>query len=365
MRVAGTCHVVFLFLNYLVAAYAPLEAIALLKHASEATRLDVWQEGSQASHSTHLELNHVDLVDRATDGPQSCDRRAKCKRTKIRDPTDASKCKRCLPLMKADPTQTICIKDKDINEDEKKKTYKDKIKEKVQQKIKEFKEKIRERIEQKKPAKTTEWEKKDATRRDQLNNKKSRRMAQCLPLVAAAIGTQAMLEMADGGFSEDLLDGIDNDMLALWPGSDIEDTYLDKTIPNDLNDITSEDYVNLFLQVGDDAEAKRSIEQRDAGDEGEAVSTISEQHADKRDLFGDIIAAFVAIGRAIASVASKAAGKIGQEAARATRFFSTRKPNLKKPGESSWTRAQQLEKAKEVSKNKNWTKCLRGEKPEK
>lgn len=365
MRIAKINHVLLFLINHLAAAHVPLEAIATPIDVPGSKQVDIWPAGLSATDGTHTESDHVELVPRASGASQSCDRRAKCKKKKIRDPADASKCKRCLPLMKADPTQTICIKDNDINQDEKKRTYKDKIKEKAQQKMKVFRDKIKERIEQKKPAKTTEWDKKDATRRDQLNNKKFRRMAQCLPLVAAAIGTQAMLEMADGGFSEDLLDGIDNDMLTLWPNSDIDDTFLDQTIPEDLGDITGEDYVNLYLQVGDAANAKRSIDQRDTHNEGQTGSISPEQHANKRNIFSEIAKAFVAIGRAIASVASKTASKIGQEAARATKFFSTRQPNLKKPGESSWTRTQQLDKAKEVSKNKNWTKCLRGEKPEK
>ncbi|EAT90569.1 hypothetical protein HBI56_157380 [Parastagonospora nodorum] len=365
MRITKTCQAILFLLNHLVAAHVPLEAIAPLKHVGRASELDVWQKGTPATHENHLQPSPVELTARAPDSGNACDRKAKCKKKKIRDPTNASKCKRCPPLMKADPTHTICIQDKDIKDEEKKKTYKDKIKEKAQQMMKDFKDKIKERIQQKKPAKTTEWEKKDATRRDRLNNKKLRRIAQCLPLVAAAIGTQAMLEMADGGFSEDLLDGIDSDTLDLWPGTDIDDNYLDKTMPDDLNDITGEDYVNQFLQVGDAANAKRSIDLQDVDNETETDSGISEQGADKRDIFGDIIAGFVTIGRAIAAAATRAAGQVGQAAARATKFFSTRKPNLKKPGESKLSRAEQKDKAKEVSQNKNWKNCLRGEKPEK
>lgn len=365
MHFTKNCQAILLLLNHLVAAHVPREAIVRLNRVGRATELDIWPKGTPATHDTHLYPSSAELAARAPNTDNACDRKAKCKKKKIRDPTNESKCIRCPPLMKADPTHTICIKDKDIKDEEKKETYKDKIKEKAQQKMKDFKDKIKERIQQKKPSKTTEWEKKDATRRDRLNNKKLRRMAQCLPLVAAAIGTQAMLEMADGGFSEDLLNGIDNDMLDLWPGTDIDDNYLDKTMPDDLHDITGEDYVNQFLQVGDAAKTKRSIDLQDVDKEAETGSGISEQRADKRDIFGDIISAFVAIGRAIASAATKAAGKVGQAAARATKFFSTRKPNLKKPGESKLSRAEQKGKAKEVSQNKNWKNCLRGDKPEK
>jgi hypothetical protein len=42
-----------------------------------------------------------------------------------------------------------------------------------------------------------------------------------------------------------------------------------------------------------------------------------------------------------------------------------RETNLKKPGESKLSRAEQKDKVKEISQNKDWKKCLRGEKPEK
>lgn len=63
-------------------------------------------------------------------------------------------------------------------------------------------------------------------------------MAQCLPLVAAAIGTAAMLELADGGFSEDLLESIDTDLLALWPkAEDMSDEWFEKGVLADLGDV--------------------------------------------------------------------------------------------------------------------------------
>jgi hypothetical protein len=56
---------------------------------------------------------------------------------------------------------------------------------------------------------------------------------------------------------------------------------------------------------------------------------------------------------------TRIAGKGG--AARATKFFS----EGKKPGESKLSRVEQKDKASEVSKSKNCTKCRRGEKLEK
>jgi hypothetical protein len=86
---------------------------------------------------------------------------------------------------------------------------------------------------------------------------------------------------------------------------------------------------------------------------------------EKRDLFGDLAAAFTTIVRAFVAMGRGVANQVGT-VARASRFFKDgKKPNLKKPGESKLSNAEQKAKAKEISQNNNWTKCLRGEKPEK
>jgi hypothetical protein len=99
-------------------------------------------------------------------------------------------------------------------------------------------------LEKKKESKGKEWEDKDKQRQDKRNQKKFRRMAVCTPAVAASIDTVAILELAGGGFSEDLFDSINGDMLDLWPGVDIDDDWLENSLPDDENDILNEDYVN-------------------------------------------------------------------------------------------------------------------------
>jgi hypothetical protein len=307
------------------------------------------------------------LVTRQEADGESCDRRARCKKNKIRNPSDPTKCIKCPPLMRSDPTKTVCVRDNDVSEEDKRNTYEEKIKEKIKEKLEKFKEKIAERLEKKKEEKNKEWEEKDKQRQGERNQKKFRRMAVCLPLVAAAIGTQAMLEMADGGFSEDLLDSINGDMLEVWPSTDIDDSWLDNALPDDQSDITEQDYAKEFLVVGDAAaeNAKRSIEKRDNSSDINTTSQIKSPSANKRNIFTAIANAFKSIIRVIIAAARSRAGG-GGAAARATRYFSEgRQPNLKRPGESQWTRAQQLDKAKEVAQNKNWKRCLRGEKAEK
>jgi hypothetical protein len=96
----------------------------------------------------------------------------------------------------------------------------------------------------------------------------------------------------------------------------------------------------------------------------EPVKALSEDVA-KQNIFTTIANAFRALARAIAAAAARRAGG-GAPISRATKFFSNGKqPNLKNPGESKLSRAEQKDKAKEISQNKNWKKCLRGEKPEK
>jgi hypothetical protein len=325
----------------------------------------VWQPRVQSHVNTRLGTLDIGLVPRQEQDGGSCDRRARCKKKKIRNPSDPSKCIRCPPLMTSDPTRTLCIQDKDVSKDDKGKQYEEKIKEKIKEKMKQFKDKIKERLEKKKEEKTKEWDIKDKERNDRLNQKKARRMAVCLPLVAAAIGTQAMLEMADGGFSTDLLDSIDMDMLSLWPGTDIANEWLDKTLPDDQNDISGESYVDEFLKIGDQVSEnpKRSIENQDTYSGIVTASKSAVESTGKRNVLSDIAQFFLTIARAIGAVAARTASNAGNAAARVSKFFSTRKPNLKKPGESKWTRAQQKDKAKEISQSKNWTSCLRGEKP--
>lgn len=364
MHVAKTIKYLLLLTNHLIAAYTPSEATVPSQrvHRSTASDLDISQPDSVLGRDIRFPL-----VTRQSGDGESCERKARCKKNKIRDPSDPTKCIKCPPLMKSDPTKTICVKDNDVSEEDKKKTYEDKIKEKIKEKFERFKDMIKERLEKKKEEKNKEWEEKDKQRRSERNQKKFRRMAACLPLAAAAIGTEAMLEMADGGFSLDLLDSINGDMLEVWPGSDIDDEWLDNAVPDDESDILQEEFAKVFLEVGDAAaeNAKRSMEKRGDSTDIDTTSPQENPSTDKRNFINAIANLFRSAVSAVISMA-KAISKTVGAAARATKFFSNgRKPNLKQPGESKWSRAQQLEKAKEISKNKNWTKCLRGEKAEK
>ena len=384
MHVAKTIKVLFLLTNHLIAAYTPSEATLLSQrvHRGTASDLDISQPESVLGREARFPL-----VDRQAGDGESCERKARCKKNRIRDPSDPTKCIKCPPLMKSDPTKTVCIIDKDVSEEDKKKTYEDKIKEKIKEKFEKFKDMIKERLEKKKEEKNKEWEEKDKQRRSGRNQKKFRRMAVCLPLTAAAIGTEAMLEMADGGFSLDLLDSINGDMLEVWPGPDIDDEWLENAVPDDESDIVQEDFAKGFLEVGDAAaeNAKRSMEKRDGTTDINStdinstninstninftnINSTSPQESpstEKRNFINAIANLFRSAVDAVISVAKAISRTVGA-AARATKFFSNgRKPNLKQPGESKWSRAQQLDKAKEISKNKNWTRCLRGEKAEK
>jgi hypothetical protein len=363
MHIAKTAKIIFLLINHLVAAHTPAKAIVPphIHEARNAGSLEFLNPAVNPDYDAAL-----GLVPRQEG--ESCDRKARCKKKNIRNPSDETKCIRCPPLTKPDPTRTVCVKDDSKSEEEKKKTYEEKITEKIKEKFEKFKEKIRERLEKKKESKSKEWEEKDKQRQDKRNQKKLRREAVCLPAVAAAVGTAAMLELADGGFSEDLLDSINLDMLEFWPSVDIDDNWLDNSLPDDESDITNEDYVNEFLVVGDAASenAKRSIfQKRDIHSGDKATSKDADFSTEKRNIFTAIASAFRSLGRAIVAAATKNAGNAGGTA-RATKFFSEgRKPNLKKPGEAKLSRGEQKGKAKEVSENKNWKKCLRGEKPEK
>lgn len=369
MHVTNTTKFFFLLINHLVLAYIPPTAI--LPYYQVHGTSDDGSLGILKWRVHTLGEYEFGLFSRQEGNGGSCDRRAKCKKNKIRDPADNTKCIKCPPQMKPDPTKTLCIQDNDSNKDDKKKQYEEKIKEKIKEKFNQFKEKIKERMPKKKEVKTKEWEEKDKKRQDKRNQKKYRRMAVCSPAVAASIGTVAMLELADGGFSEDLFDSINGDMLEFWPGNDIDDEWLDKNVPDDESDITNEDYVKEFLVLGDAASgnAKRSVPvaQVSPSTHTTQVTPSNDSHppeVEKKNIVSAIVRAFATLVRALVNAATRRIGT--GVVARVSKFFSDgKKPNIKKPGESKLTRVEQKDKAKEIAQNKNWKQCLRGNKPEK
>jgi hypothetical protein len=365
MQFGRAVKVGFLLVNYLVAAHTPPRAVFPSHRVHEAP--DTGFPEMLKPSLLAIYDGGIRLSPRQEGDGMSCDRRAKCKKKKIRNPADDTKCIRCPPLTKSDPTRTLCVKDDEASTEEKRKQYKEKIKEKIKEKLDKFKDKIKERLGKKKELKNEEWGKKDKQRQDTRNQKKYRRMAVYSPAIAASIGTVAMLELADGGFSEDLFDSINGDMLEFWPRDDIDDDWLDKTLPDDESDITNGDYVTEFLVIGDAAsgDAKRSIKKRDTNGTVQAASQDPGLSTEKRNIFSTTANAFRILARAIVTAATTRASG-GGAIARATKYFKDGKsPNLKKPGESKLSRAEQKVKAKEISQNKNWKKCLRGEKPEK
>ncbi|KAH7070750.1 hypothetical protein BKA63DRAFT_519056 [Paraphoma chrysanthemicola] len=384
MHFANTVSVIFLFANGLLAVQNPADVVFHAYRSQNDSDEVIAGMFIPRAVGTDYDLD-LGIAPRAE---ESCDRKVRCKKNKIRNPVDITKCIRCPPLTKADPTHTLCIQDNDASKEDKRKQYEEKIKEKVQEKFNKFKEKAKERLDKKKEAKNKEWEEKDKQRQDKRNQKKFRRMAVCSPAVAASIGTVAMLELADGGFSEDLFDSINNDMLEFWPLNDIDNDWLDKALPDDESDIINEAYVQEFLVVGDatSGSSKRSITMRSTAETivrpsdetepdieitGLSIETTdssnrsAESTTEKRNIFNSIGNAFRALIRLAVAAATRRAGG-GGPISRATKYFSDGKqPNLKKPGESKLSHAEQKDKAKEISKDKNWKKCLRGEKPEK
>ncbi|OAK95920.1 hypothetical protein IQ06DRAFT_231299 [Phaeosphaeriaceae sp. SRC1lsM3a] len=371
MHISNHIKAVFLLVNHLVAAHVPPVLISPPHRVRGATDLkarNVWQRNAPSNHDSNVSIEPLDLFPRQDKKGGSCDRRAKCKKKKIRNPTDETKCIRCPPTTKPDPTRSLCIKDKDLKKEDKKKELKERLMEKVKEKIQRFKElskeKKKERLQKKKPEKSKDWERKDKIRKDDLNKKKNSRMGQCLPLVAVAIGTVAMLELADGGFTEDLLESIDMDMLELWPKDDINDDWFEKSVPGDLGDVSKEDFVKAYIEHGDSQNSNYSIGMPEHSVETREVSSVSAQHEEKRLVQG--AGAIAGVAKAVSKAVPKGGGTTGAAgASKPSTFFSNKTPSLKRPGESKFSKADQKGKAKELAKNKNWKNCLKGEKPQK
>lgn len=360
MHISKAFKAIFLIVNHCVAAGTPPSAFIArprIQRSSKDFEIRVRHLDSQNGP------NGLALVARAG---ESCDRCAKCKKSKIRNPKDCTKCIRCPPGTKPDPLKKLCIKDTQSPDDDKEKKFREKMKEKLD----EWKKR---KFEEKKEKKKTEWDEKDRKRRDERNQKKGRRIGACLPLVAATVGTAAAIELANGGFSTDLMEGIDMDLLQLF-SSDITDEAFD-FLPNDESDLTNEDFVQSYLDTANsisvEVETKRtvmgklapvdsienSLGKRDVAD---TEYHEMDKQQDKRFIQA-IIAAFLAIGGLIARVATRA----GSAAGRATKYFSKNEVKLSKPGESKFSKSQQLDKAKDVAKNGNWKKCLLGQRASK
>ncbi|KAF2754840.1 hypothetical protein EJ05DRAFT_513758 [Pseudovirgaria hyperparasitica] len=374
MRITQGTKAIFLIINHCVAAHTPPVAIApphrVRGSPSNVPVLRTWQPPAQ--------LEPGSLTTRA-DGNTCEKKKARCKKNKIRNPLDDTKCIRCPPKTKPDMTKTICIdeNEQECDKNDRQCKIKRRIKEVAKEKLKQFWSDIKERFKRKMINKKPSWERMNIERQDKKNQKKLRRIASCLPLVALAFGTDEMIDLADGGFSEDYLDNLEQSALAIWP-KDIEDWEVEKVFPDDESDIKSDDYVSPFMSLGDGIQmdtARRSVMAPTIKDAHLDVPAIVDDfepvidHADVTALSTTeqkrqnpillIVMAFEAIASIIVNVVAKNAGNLAKIGGK----LAGRKPNVAKPGQGKFSRKDQGVKAGEVAKSRNWKNCLRGQKP--
>ncbi|EFR03591.1 hypothetical protein MGYG_06585 [Nannizzia gypsea CBS 118893] len=312
---------------------------------------------------------------------KKCDRcRPRCKRMMIHDRKDCTKCNRCPPKTHPDPKQKKCLPDS--KEDKKKKFEDKKGREKRDYDFKKNYHKFRPkplRFQRKLSVERRKHKELLDIKRDTLNRMKVRRLGRCALLTPLAIGGEAIEKYTTGFFDESFMESMQ--LLDLWPEElkNADPEYLSKHIFTD-------EYLDLYVDFAEEHYTKRSIDyaapesqvQRD--DEQEmgliispstrdlSIRSIGAIDIDRRCGF---LCFLIPIARLIAQlvlrVASRAAARAAKSAAtRVSKILKDISKNLKlTKGKGDKSFREQKDAARDISKNRNWMKCLRGEKPTK
>jgi hypothetical protein len=113
MHIVKTAKIAFILLNHLVAAHTPPKAILPSHRVNQprnADSLEILKFRDLPNYDAGLGIVSRQEVDGG-----SCDKKARCKKKNIRNPSDETKCIRCPPLTKPDPVSkcpcTNCTSD--------------------------------------------------------------------------------------------------------------------------------------------------------------------------------------------------------------------------------------------------------------
>ncbi|KAL8918720.1 MAG: hypothetical protein Q9208_007191 [Pyrenodesmia sp. 3 TL-2023] len=198
-----------------------------------------------------------------------------------------------------------------------------------------------------------EFEKQKYKEREQERNDKRRRtgrMGKCVLLVSIVLDIADAEKLSDDYFSEDVLTSADLDQY--W----VDGVPLDPAIDDTLD---SDDYTGQWakdLKLPDNLDIPDELDTRSLP----AETALSQEppHKKEKRFFGGLIAAVVNIATRIGTAAASAGSSLAAIASRGFR--------ITKAGAQKVAKSDQLKTiGDKIAKNKNWEKCLRGEKPSK
>ncbi|EFE32690.1 uncharacterized protein ARB_00515 [Trichophyton benhamiae CBS 112371] len=308
---------------------------------------------------------------------RKCDRcRQRCKPMMIHDRKDCTKCNRCPPGMHPDRAQKKCLRD---SKDDKKKKFEDKKdREKRDYNFKKNYHKFRPkplRFQRKVSVERKKYKEIQNMKRDALNRMKVRRLGKCALLTPLAISGEAIEKYSTGFFDENFMDSME--LLDLWPEElkDVEPKYLDQSVFTD-------EYLDKYVDFAQEHYTKRSTDDAAPGDQvqGEneqetgliispssrdlSIRSIGAVDIDRRCPWCIFVVIARAIAAAVARVAGRAAARAASAGARVSKILDNIAKNLKlTKGKGSKSYREQKDAAREISKNRNWMRCLRGNNP--
>ncbi|KAM5471342.1 hypothetical protein MauCBS54593_003682 [Microsporum audouinii] len=309
---------------------------------------------------------------------KKCDRcRPRCKRMTIHDRKDCTKCNRCPPRTHPDPKQKECLRDS--KEDKKKKFEDKKDREKRDYNFEKNYHKFQPkplRLRRKVTVERRKYKELQDIKSDKLNRLKVRRLGRCALLTPLAIGGEAIQKYSTGFFDENFMESMQ--LLDLWPEElkDVDPKFLDQNV-------FTEEYLDKYVDFAEENYAKRSIndaaseDQVHRDDQQETGLIISPSTRDlsirstgavdvgrRCGVFCILIPIAAAIARTIARVAARAAARAAAKAV--SKILKDIAKNIKlTQGKGKNTYREQKDGAREISKNRNWMGCLRGNNPTK
>ncbi|KAF3897739.1 hypothetical protein GTR04_1662 [Trichophyton interdigitale] len=307
---------------------------------------------------------------------RKCDRcRRQCKPMMIHDRKDCTKCNRCPPGTHPDRVQKKCLRD---NKDDKKKKFEDKLdREKRDYNFKKNYHKFRPkplRFLRKVSVERKKYKELQDIKRDAINRMKVRRLGKCALLTPLAISGEAIEKYSTGFFDENFMDSME--LLGLWPEElkIFDPKYLDQSVFTD-------EYLDKYVDFAQEHYTKRSIDNaapEDQQDEDKqemgliispssqelSIRSIGAVDINRRCPFCIFVVIARAIGAAVARAAARAASRAASAGARVSKILDNIAKNLKlTKGKGNKTYREQKDAAREISKNRNWPRCLRGNNP--
>ncbi|KAI4268810.1 MAG: hypothetical protein LQ337_007634 [Flavoplaca oasis] len=202
--------------------------------------------------------------------------------------------------------------------------------------------------EKKRAVETQKYKAREQERNDR--KRKTGRMGKCILLVTVVLGVEEAEQLSDNYFSEDVLTSRELDQY--WPS----DVPLDSAIDDKLDTDEYTDQWAEDLEIPDNLDVPDDPKRRSLP--AETANSYESPHKKVKRFFWALIPAIVGAAARIGTAVASAGSRIAAIAARGFR--------ITKAGAQKVSKSDQLKTiGDKIAKNKNWQKCLRGEKPSK